>query len=458
MFKELINTWFKVDSRALGIYRILLGWLCLWDIARRWNYIDVFYSDLGIKSQYARTTSFTIFKYIGNDSITVHIVFILGILFSILLLIGYRTKLSHFIVTTIIISIHVAATKVGNSGDMFLNCILVWTFFLPIGYSISLDSLIKSLKKHKENNLEELNDINLGFNSPKQIYSIAYFAMLFQISAIYFFTALDKHGYDWTRGKAFYKMLQLDGFITPFGYYIRNYITYPISKLLTYSTLFLEYAVILLLFIPFYKHFLKLFAIISLTIFHLMIRLTMNIGLFSQIMITSFALLIDQKIFDWIKIYLKKKYHDSKFILLYDSDCGFCHYTVRIIKRLDAFNRIIFDHGYSDSNLKPKEFEELSNETAMLYNPQTNQLWTRHQAFGKILSLLPLGFIFSWIFFIPYISEIFGLIYDRIAKNRTKISLLFGLPACNLPNIENNLNQDSSSSSKFNLTIEISYV
>ena len=455
MFKTIINAWFKVDSRALGIYRILLGWLCLWDIARRWNYIDVFYSDLGIKSQYARTTSFTIFKYIGNDSITVHIVFILGILFSILLLIGYRTKLSHFIVTTIIISIHVAATKVGNSGDMFLNCILVWTFFLPIGYSISLDSLIKSLKKHKENNLEELNDTNLGFNSPKQIYSIAYFAMLFQISAIYFFTALDKHGYDWTRGKAFYKMLQLDGFITPFGYYIRDYITYPISKLLTYSTLFLEYAVILLLFIPFYKHFLKLFAIISLTIFHLMIRLTMNIGLFSQIMITSFALLIDQKIFDWIKIYLKKKYHDSKFILLYDSDCGFCHYTVRIIKRLDVFNRIIFDHGYSDSNLKPKGFEELSNETVMLYNPQTNQLWTRHQAFGKILSLLPLGFIFSWIFFIPYISEIFGLIYDRIAKNRTKISLLFGLPACNLPNVENNLNQDSSSSSNFSLTIEL---
>ena len=91
----------------------------------------------------------------------------------------------------------------------------------------------------------------------------------------------------------------------------------------------------------------------------------------------------------------------------------------------------------------------------MLYNPQTNQLWTRHQAFGKVLSLLPLGFIFSWIFFIPYISEIFGLIYNRIAKNRTKISLLFGLPACNLPNVENNLNQDSSSSSNFSLTIEL---
>ena len=61
----------------------------------------------------------------------------------------------------------------------------------------------------------------------------------------------------------------------------------------------------------------------------------------------------------------------------------------------------------------------------MLYNSKTNQLWIRHQAFGKILSLLPLGFMISWIFFIPYISKIFGFIYDTIAKNRTKISWKF---------------------------------
>ncbi len=455
MLNKLVNAWFKVDTRALAIYRILFGWLCFWDIARRWNYIDIFYSDLGIKSQYAKTTSFTIFKYIGNESSTVHIIFIIGLLFSILLMIGYRTKLSHFIVGTIIISIHVAATKVGNSGDMFLNCMLVWTFFLPLGYSISLDSLIKTLKNKKENNLVELNDNTLVLNPSKQIYSIAYFAMLYQISAIYFFTALDKHGYDWTQGKAFYKMLQLDGFITSFGYYIRDYITFPISKLLTYSALYLEYSIPLLLFIPFYKHFLRFFAIISLTIFHLMIRLTINVGLFSQVMITSFALLIDQKIFDWVKLKLNEKYKDYKLILFYDSDCGFCHYTVRIIKRLDVFNRIIFDHGYSENNLKPKEFESLSNETAMLFNPKTKQLWIRHQAFGKILSILPMGFLLSWMFFIPYLSEIFGLIYDVIAKNRTKISILFGLPACNLPNIDNEMNEIKKPQSNFLLLTQL---
>ena len=173
MIKKIFNPWFKVDSRALGIYRILLGWLCFWDIVRRWNYIDVFYSDLGIKTKFAKTTSFTIFNYIGNSSSTVHLVFIIGIFFSILLMLGYKSKLSHFITGIIVISIHVFVTKVGNSGDMFVNCMLIWTFFLPLGHSLSLDSLIKSLNSYKENNLEELNNRQKGIHIPKQIYSIA---------------------------------------------------------------------------------------------------------------------------------------------------------------------------------------------------------------------------------------------------------------------------------------------
>ena len=77
----------------------------------------------------------------------------------------------------------------------------------------------------------------------------------------------------------------------------------------------------------------------------------------------------------------------------------------------------------------------------MLYELNSKKLWIRHQAFGKIISLLPFGKIFSWIFFIPYISEIFGKVYDRIAKNRTKISVFFGLPACNLPNLEKSIDE-----------------
>ena len=183
--KSLISAWFKVDSRALGIYRILIGWVCCLDIIRRWNYIDIFYSDQSISLR-SDFQAFNIFDYTGNGSIETHIIFLIGIISSITLMIGYKTKLSHIISTIIIIGIHAQVPQVGNSGDLFLNSMLIWTLFLPLGQSISLDALIKSLKKFKELNLEDLNNRLNNINKPIQIYSIAYLTALLQISTIYF--------------------------------------------------------------------------------------------------------------------------------------------------------------------------------------------------------------------------------------------------------------------------------
>ena len=447
--KKLIAPWFKVDSRSLGVYRILIGWVCALDIIRRWNYIDVFYSDQAI-SMLPDTKAFNIFNYIGNSTIETHIVFIIGILFSISLMIGYKSKLSHLITAIIIISIHSKEVVVGNSGDTFLNAMLIWTLFLPLGKSFSLDSLIKSLKNFKELKVEDLNNRIDGINKPTQIYSIAYFMVLIQISSIYFLSAINRIDKGtWENGTAFYKMYQLDGFITSFGYYVRDYINYPISKIFTYSSLYLEYSVPFLILFPFYRHILRLITAIALTTFHIMIRLSIHVGLFSQIMISTFPLLIDQRIFDFIKSKILKRYN-NKFHLFYDSDCGFCHYSVRVIKRLDVFNRIIFCDGNSKIE-KPKEFDELSDKTAILYNNENNIIWTRHKVFGKILSLLPFGFVISWIFFIPILSEIFGIIYDRIAKNRTKISAFFGLPACDI-------SQNISEYNNQNVKLKQSYI
>mgnify|MGYP000884524579 CR=1 FL=1 len=87
---------------------------------------------------YSDSKAFNIFDYIGNGSIETHIIFLIGILFSITLMIGYKTKLSHLITAIIIIGIDSQALAVGNSGDLFLNSILVWTLFLPLGKSFSL--------------------------------------------------------------------------------------------------------------------------------------------------------------------------------------------------------------------------------------------------------------------------------------------------------------------------------
>ena len=66
--KKWLSPWIKIDSRALGIYRVLIGWICTLDIIRRWNYIDVFYSNQGIPMS-SDSKAFNIFNYIGNGSI-----------------------------------------------------------------------------------------------------------------------------------------------------------------------------------------------------------------------------------------------------------------------------------------------------------------------------------------------------------------------------------------------------
>ena len=432
---RIFKPWFFVDTRSLGIFRICLGFLCLFDILRRCDYIDIFYTNNGIISASTSSSYYKMFTLLTTftTSWEVHLFFLTGIIFSIFLIVGYKTRLSHIICAMVIISIHNRAIILENASDMFMNSILIWTVFLPLGVSYSIDALKKNLATFKEYNINDLNNRKTN-NQPKKVFSIAYFAVLYQLSAIYFFTALNKSGYDWANGSAVYKMFELDTFLSSIGFVVRDFITPDVSKFLTYSTIRLEYLVPILIFIPFYNYIFRFFLVLALTVFHISIRLFIKVGLFSQTMIITYVLLLDTKIYNFINNGVERfLIKNKKYILFYDSDCGFCHYAVRIIKRLDIYSIITFaDFNYKGN--KPLNYSELSTQTAILYDESSKKSWIKHQAFGKVMSLLPFGFIVSWIFFVPGISFLFEKVYDFIADNRTKISQFFGQPACGIDN------------------------
>ena len=430
------KSWFVVDTRILGIFRFFLGILAFSDILRRWSTRDIFYSSIGLYPSTSSSATYKSFSLLHtfNSSWEIDLFFIVGFLFSIFLMLGYKTKLSHLITVIIVISLHNRVVLIENAGDFVMNCMLVWTLFLPLGKSISLDSLRYSLKNINEYDTGDLNNRTQYSYDLSKYYSIAYFAVLFQISAIYFFTGINKNGADWMSGTAVHYFYQLDTFLTPLGAFVRNYIGVTFSKLATYTTLLLELSVPVLLLFPLYSLYFRLLAIIVLTFFHLTIGASLSIGLFSQTMIVSFILLLDGRIVDWIKSYVLKK-NNKKYILFYDSDCGFCHYTARVIKRLDIFHRIKFANQNYSEEKKPDNFEKLTTQTAIIFDPETMKSWTRHEAFAKIFSLIPCGFFLSWIFYIPGLNLLFGWLYDRISNNRTLISNFFGLPVCGIKNI-----------------------
>jgi Uncharacterized protein conserved in bacteria len=168
-------------------------------------------------------------------------------------------------------------------------------------------------------------------------------------------------------------------------------------------------------------------------------------------MIVSFILLLDGKLLNSLKLFFTKK-NNEQYILFYDSDCGFCHYSARVIKRLDIFNRIIFDNQ-NTNRTKPDKFDELVKNTAIVFNPKTNQIWIKHLAFAKLISLFPLGFLISWTFYLPGITTLLEKIYDIVAKKRTQISTFLGLKACDISDNEKSIEEPETAQ-----TIETNYL
>ena len=118
-----------------------------------------------------------------------------------------------------------------------------------------------------------------------------------------------------------------------------------------------------------------------------------------------------------------------KYHVFYDQDCGFCLYSAQILKKMDKFYYLSWDDCLKEG-AKPENLDSLLKTTIVVWNSKTNEIWTRHKGFERIISVLPFGFIFSWIFLIPGLEKLFGCIYDWISKNRSFISKKLGLPAC----------------------------
>ena len=435
----------EVDLRVLGITRILLGIVCFFDIARRMPYIETFYTDNGlITTEFLAnlnrfgTKAFSLLRdnFTGiyfSESIAVTIFFYLALLFSIFFIVGYKTKFSHFMVAVMVISMHNRNIILENGGDLVLNNLLILTLFLPLGGALSIDALKKSLSRYNDSTPKSLNDGNFTYQGPPRSYwGLAYFAVLLQYSIIYIFNYLNKDGSTWEQGTSLYYLYQLDLFLTPLGKFIGANGLMPIemSKLLTEITMYMELIVPFLILCPFFYVWTRRISYITMFGFHVIIGISLWIGLFSWTMIAGLTLLLTARDINLLKMVFNRL-SPGPYIVFYDSDCGFCHQVCRILRRMDIFQRFIWA-GNDWQDQKPDSLKSLADKTIVLWNQESNQVYTRHEAFGKMIQSLPLGFLVSWIFFVPGIGHLFGFVYDKVAGNRTKISTSLGYKACDI--------------------------
>lgn len=253
--KPLADAWFRADPRTLALFRISFGILVMVDVLRRLPYLTLMYSDSGvlpnqaiIEHPFSRYT-FSLLLSLGSPGeATVFFWVILAA--AAAFTVGYRTKLAHVAMAIGVISIHSKNILVENGGDQVMNIFAMWSLFLPLGERFSFDVVRKRLRSHRETSTEHLNDLYFVPRRTTPFVRLAWFGALVQLAVIYFFNTVSKNGPTWSQGTSIYYLLQQDRQITEFGYWMRGWSPFWLTKAITFSALIIEGVLPALLLLP----------------------------------------------------------------------------------------------------------------------------------------------------------------------------------------------------------------
>lgn len=245
VFKAKLDELFGFDLRSLALMRVSLGLLIIYDLYVKVIDLKLFYTDSGFVP---RTLAVKInpewyisFHLLNGSYSSQLLLFLVAFLFAILLIIGFKTKLSTFISWILLVSMINRNLMITNIGDDILRLFLFWSMFLPLGAVYSVD---RALAKNKSNlQLRILDFGSLGFTLQ--------YACIFIFSAI-----LKSKNSDWQSGVGLYYNLNLLYFTSKYGLLLLK-LPLNLLKSLTHFVVYFEKFGIFLFFVPVFNLFFR---------------------------------------------------------------------------------------------------------------------------------------------------------------------------------------------------------
>lgn len=287
---------YGLDVRALSLMRIALSLILLVDLCIRATSLTAHYTETGvvpffIERSFWSPGYFSLFQFGDTYAFALTMFVITGIVY-LFLLAGYKTKLFTILAWFLLTSLQNRNTLILQSGDDLLRLVLFWGIFMPWGNFYSIDS--KKLRLYRDR------------EKKKPILTVATVGYVVLLFSIYFFTGLLKESSEWnSEGSAIYYALSLDQMSWPLG---KMLLAYP--GLLKYLTVFIrwfEMLVPFLLFVPFKNVRFRLIFIFCIAALHISISLTLFVGLFYLIGITTTIGLLPSQVMDWFDKKIKRK-------------------------------------------------------------------------------------------------------------------------------------------------------
>jgi hypothetical protein len=292
----------SIDPRTLGVVRIALGALLMFDVLRRFPDADLWYTNAGLLPNHRllwQPESLTQFSYLYAlfTAGQVRVAFALTLLINLCFLVGYRTRLMHVLSWLALLSVHTRASILVNGGDYAFAILVLWSAFLPLGARFSLDRAIAQARTGAE-----------PLPEPKPEVSLAALALLLQLSVIYLFNAVQKTGETWREGSAVHYMLHQARIVTSLGLWVREHVPYGVLRALSYGTLLIEHALPLLILVPWFP-WPRRIALLAIWLFHGSIAALSNLGVFSPTMMVFSLILISAE--DWALLERRWKLHSK---------------------------------------------------------------------------------------------------------------------------------------------------
>jgi predicted DCC family thiol-disulfide oxidoreductase YuxK len=430
--ERLRRTYLQIDPRSLAVGRIFLGLVLLGDLLRRIPWLRDFYSNLGLipnhtvlwRPPFPRIFSVFFMASLPEESA---LWFCFAFVCFFCFLIGYRTRLFHLLSFVMTTSLHNRILGAENWGGVAIGVLMVWTAFLPLGRRFSVDAIRASLRARPNETPAEL---AAGVPPPdlRPTTSLAALGLLLQIGIIYWLNFVQKSGPTWHDGSAVHYVLWQERIVTWVGLQVRTHAPYAFTKFLTESTLVVEASAAFLVLTPIFWRWTRFVAALLLIGLHGGIALLVNLGIFSAAMMAFQPFLLTDAQWTLFARWVPKRGRDRT--VFYDVDCGICWAVVRVLARMDVHRRLTFIPN-SDAALLPAGVDPtLLERTILVVDPARKSRWTRAGAFAEIFDALPLGRLWAWPMRLPGVSALAGRAYDLVARNRTSISIWFGLAAC----------------------------
>ena len=281
-----------VDPRSLALFRILAAVVLLYDVALRLPDLNVFYAAGGI-APVALIRDHPIWHwslhFLDDSPAFAASLFGLQMVFALALLAGYRTRLATICSWALLSSLHTRMPFVGNGGDLMLRLLLFWGMFVPLSQCWSVDAALRRMRSGGSEASAEVDRLR------RPVVSIGTAAMLVQMCSMYFFSGIYKFnadwlGQDWLGGDALRWAMAFDYFTLPTAHWLAGYP--QLLEWLALATVWLELLGPLIVFFPWQTGKLRLAMIAAYAAMHLLIHLTLTIGLFSIMSMVGWMLFL----------------------------------------------------------------------------------------------------------------------------------------------------------------------